>query len=165
MPKDIKLTATSAQFCWKWMKWYFLYRWSTSGTKYLTPPQHPVSVMAPLCTPCYFTLSVYMKHENVSCAFLYLSSFYLILCFLSILRITIFLHLSILAPVGIGKRYSSLSKHDPSPSHGHHQSTTPWKTLDCMPIDSTSTFLILPLSMSHLSWHCSSKKIHRAKIS
>lgn len=56
--------------------------------------------------------------------------------FLSILCITIYLHLSILAPVGIGKRCSSLPAW-PLPSHGH-QSVIPKPPTAC-PLISQST--------------------------
>lgn len=71
----------------------------------------------------------------------------------------LFLHLSISAPVGIGKRCSSLSSMTPAPTWPPTSGLL--KPPDCMPIESTVSILIPPPSMSHLSWYCGGKQATR----
>lgn len=85
----------------------------------------------------HVTHSVCTWCTKMSCAFLSFLSFYFIICFLSILCITIFLHLSILAPVGIGKRCSSLSSMTPPPLMATDQ--CPPETLTACPLILQST--------------------------
>lgn len=111
---------------------------SKSNIMLLVLSQH---VFLQITNTMLFTLSVYMMHENVSCAFLSLLS----LLHPFFLCITIFLHLSILATVGIGKRSSNISSMT-LPSHGHLISDPP-ETLNCMPINSTDKHASLLLTL------------------
>lgn len=86
------------------------------------------------------TLSVYVIHKNVS-----MSPFFFI--FPPPPLYHPFLHLSTSAPVGIGKRCSSLSSMTSALSWP--QGSEPPRPLNCMPIESTFNIPIPPSSMYH----------------